>query len=337
MEYNNILVTGASGFIGSHLVEELVKDEKNEKIKVLVKNKKELGSINEFSEETLKKINIVEGDLLDKGALIQALKGIKKVFHLAAIGRPMNVPKEAYFRVNVDGTRNLLEACKKNNVKRIIHVSSMSVFGYSRDRTPLSEDSPQLPVSDYGESKKQQEKLVLDFCKKNKIDLVVLRPPMVLGPRDSQNLKLFRLINTGFFPLLRSGRARYEIVYVKNFVHALILADLYGKNLGCYNVNDGRSYTIKELFETIANVERKKLFPFAPPVFLVIFFGGIMEIFSKMINIHPPFNSGTALWMTNDNTMDVKKAFRELGYSQKIGLEEGVIETANYYYGRGLL
>jgi len=326
-----ILVTGASGFIGSHLVEELLK--KKEKIRVLVRG--DLGNLKELKEK-LKKIEIVKGDLLNKEDIENATKDVEKIYHLAAISKPMNIPKQVYYDANVKGIKNLLEACKKNKVKKFVHVSSMSVFGFSRDDKPLSEESGKLPVSDYGESKKLGEEFVLDFCKKNKIKCVIVRPPMVFGPRDSQFLKLFRLINTGVFPLLKAGKAKFEFCYVKNLVNGILLADETGKNLDDYNINDGQTYTIKEVFSEIAKQENKSLFPFSIPVFLVRVAGFLFEIFFGLFGKKAPFNSGTALWMSKDNVMDTSK-IKRLGYKRKISLQESIKETLNWYKERGLV
>jgi len=249
----------------------------------------------------------------------------------------MNIPKQTYFDVNVTGMKNLLWACKIKKIKKIIHISSISVFGFSRNKKPLIENSPKLPVSDYGESKKQGENFALDFCKKNKIKLVIIRPPMVFGPRDFQFLKLFKLINTNFFPLLKKGRAKFEFCYVKNLVEGILLADKKGKNLGDYNINDGKTYTIKEVFEEIAGAEDKKLFPLSIPVWSVRLSGFLVEKIYGLIKKKAPFNSGTALWMSKDNVMDISKAKKDLGYKRKIPLEKSIKETINWYKKKGLL
>ena len=330
-----ILITGATGFIGSHLVEKLLEGES--RISCLVRKKNKLGFLKELPKQKFKKINIIYGDLLDKHSLEKALENITKVYHLAAISKPMNIPKHVYYDVNVKGTKNLLDACKNNKVKKMVLISSMSVFGFSRDGNPLNENSPQLPVSDYGKSKLLEEKLVLDFCKNNKIKLVVVRPPMVFGPRDLQFLKLFRLINTGCFPLLKKGRARFEFTYVKNLVNGILMADEKGKNLESYNINDGKTYTIKKVFDTIAELERKRLFPVSIPVWSVRLAGLFFEKSCALLGKKAIFSSGTALWMSRDNIMDISKAKEELGYKNEIPLKESIKETISWYKKEGLL
>ena len=330
-----ILVTGATGFIGSHLTERLAKGK--EKIRVLVRDKNEIGYIEEFDVKIKEDIEIVEGDLSDKESLLKATKDIEKVFHLAAISRPMNIETHVYYDINVTGTRNLLEACEENKVKKIVHVSSMSVFGFSRDGKPLNENSPRLPVSEYGKSKKEGEELVIDFCKKNKIELVVVRPPMVYGGRDMQFFKLFKLINTGNFPLIKQGKAKIEFCFVKNLVEGIVLADERGKNLEGYNISNGETYSIKQVFSEISKAEGKRLFPISIPYLIVKIAGSFIEKIYSVFGKKAPFNSGTAEWMSNDNEIDMSKAKKELGYKIKFPLEKGIKETVDWYKDKGML
>jgi nucleoside-diphosphate-sugar epimerase len=152
-----------------------------------------------------------------------------------------------------------------------------------------------------------------------------------------QFLKLFRLINTGVFPLIRKGKAKFEFCYVKNLVQGILLADKKGKNLEDYNLNDGKSYTVKEAFSEIAKAEGKNLFPISAPFWIVKVSGFLMEKTYSLFGKKAPFNSGTAEWMSKDNVMDISKAVNELGFGRLIPLEESVKETVKWYKEKGFL
>jgi len=332
-----ILVTGATGFIGSHLVEELIK--RGEKIKCLVKRENK----NKMEEELEKMIKalgveIHYGDLTKKETLKGLADGVDIVFHLAAVARPMNIPREEYFRVNTLGTRNLLEVCVGKNIKKIVHVSSISAVGPAISGKPVNESTNPKPVDFYGESKLAAEEVVFDFIKQHKIPIVTVRPPMIYGPRDFELLKLFKVINTGFFPLLGKGKGHFEFCFVKNLVQGLILAEKNGKPGELYHLSDIKSYSLKEVAETIADAENKKLVNAQIPNSVFWFFGGIMELFGFIFGFYPMFRSTTVKWMTQDYWVtDISKAKNELNYKPQISLREGVKETVEWYKNRKII
>lgn len=339
-----VLITGGTGFVGSHLIDELLK--KKKKIRCLaLKEDLILGSINQkrITYFKSKGVEIFYGDLTRRETLAGLLKNIDEVYHIAAIARPMPLPRKEFYNVNFNGTKNLFyEILKqnkhyKNQIKKIVYVSSISVLGFSRDKKPLTESSPYLPVSIYGESKRDAEIFVLDFCRKNNLSCTILRPPMIYGPRDYQFLHLFKSINTGIFPLLRKGKAKMEFLYVKNFVQALILAmkKMKFKKVSLYNVTDGETYTTGIVFREIARQLNKSLIPFSKPLFkfIALFVSLPFKIAGKM----PPFHPGTAEWMSEDNPVSCEKAKKEIGYKNIIPIKKAVHETILWYRKEGLL
>jgi len=330
-----ILVTGATGFIGSHLTERLAKDGHN--VSALVR-----GSVENSHKESLgmikgMKVSIHQGDLLDKESLCRAVKGNDVVFHLAAIARPMKIADSAYFRVNADGTKNLLDACRKAGVKKIIHMSSVSAVGPARGGKPVNEKSRTLPIDTYGKSKLAAEKLILKYIRDYKMSVVILRPPMVFGPRDLELLKLFRMIKKRLFPI-RHGEGYIEFLYVENLVEACVLAMKKGKSGEIYHINNGRSYRIKEVVDAIAEAEGVRLLPIKFPNFTFVAAGALAELLGKIFRFHPPFSKNTVIWMTKSFWYsDSSKAQKELGYRPRIGLDEGVRRTVSYYSKKNML
>lgn len=335
-----VLVTGATGFIGSHLVARLVRG--GYKVKALVRKK-------EFEKKPIDrkegidllkklKVEICFGDLLDKESLKNAFKDVELVFHLAAIARPMAIQDSLYFKVNEEGTQNLLEACRLNKkINKIVIMSSISAVGPSRNGNPVNEESECNPNETYGRSKLAQEKISLEYYKKYNLPIVILRPPMVYGARDFEMLRLFKAVNKGFFPVSSNIRG-IEFVYVENLVEACLLAVKKGKNGEKYHIANSRSYSINEIVHAIAKAENKKILPIKFPKFVFVIGGYCVEIVWKIFNRHPPFKHDTVNWMTEKFwDSDISKAKRELGYNPRFSLEEGIQKTVDYYKQRGFL
>ncbi len=329
-----ILVTGGTGFIGSHLVEKLVNQGYD--VRVLVRErensrKETLGLLKKLG------VKICFGDLRDIKSLEKAVGDVKVVFHLAAIARPMAIPNKLYFEINEKGTKNLLGVCKKRKLKKIILMSSVSTVGPSRDGTAVSEKTKCNPVDVYGWSKLAEEKVAIDFVKKYNLPIIILRPPMVFGPRDFEMLKLFRAVNKRFFPI-SSDEKCMEFLYVENLVEACLVAMERGRIGEKYHISNGEHYSINEIRKAMEKAFGKKTLPIRFPKFVFVLGGYLLEISGKIFGFHPPFKHDTINWMTEKFWYsDISKAKKELEYIPKISLEAGVKKTAEYYRERGLL
>lgn len=324
------LVTGGTGFIGSHLVEKLVLS--GREVRCLVKPKSSL--------EYLKglKVDLFYGDLTKPESLKGINEGVGTVFHLAAIARPMSIPDEIYTQVNVQGTKNLLEAFSGKNLKKFIYLSSISVVGPSRDGRPVNEKTPTNPIDIYGQSKLAAEKVVFDFIKEYQMPIVVLRPPMVFGPKDFEMLKLFKAVKTGFFPIKSNPHGHFEFCYVKNLILACLLAEKKGKTGEIYHVSNERSYTLKEVIKSMAQAEGVNLLKFYFPNWLLKIGGSTIEFVAKIFRFHPPFSRNTVVWMTTNFWIsDISKIKEELGYRPRYSLEEGIKEAVEWYKEKQLL
>jgi len=333
-----ILVTGATGFIGSHLSEKLAKEGYNVRALIRKKEAEKIPADRRDALELLKNLDIelCFGDLLDKESLKKAVKDRGIIFHLAAIARPMAIPNEKYFEINEKGTENLLEACKGNRkIKKIIVMSSVSAVGPTKNSVGVNEMTECYPVDVYGWSKLAEEKVCRKYQENYNLPIVILRPPMVFGPRDFEMLKLFKAVDKRFFPI--SGNEKcMEFLYVGNLVNACLLAMEKGKDGEKYHISNGEHYSINEIINEIEKAEGKRLLPVKFPKFVFVFGGYAVEILAKILNIHPPFKHDTVKWMTEKFWYsDISKARKELGYSPEFSLEEGVRETVKYYKEKG--
>jgi nucleoside-diphosphate-sugar epimerase len=239
----NALVTGSTGFIGSHLAAELVK--RGYDVSCLVRRTSRTAGLDGLA------VNRVIGDTRDRTSLDAAVKGKDVVFHLAGtISAP---DKTAYFEVNTEGTRNLVEACLASapGLRKFVFVSSISAAGPSPCGTAPDEDGACRPVSDYGRSKLAAEEVVL--AARDRLPVTIIRPPNVLGPGQKELADSIRLIGRRIKPLIGTAETRTSVVSVSDLVRALILAAEDPRSQGrTYYVTDGGAYTWREIADAIA-------------------------------------------------------------------------------------
>ncbi len=248
------LVTGATGFIGRHLVKAL--HEKDRAIKCLVRKTSQTDFLEQLG------VELVYGDLEDKDSLRRALQGADIIYHAA--GEVFALDAGNYYTVNVSGVKNLLEACSNESVRKFIHFSSSSATGPNPVRDiPVNEDSPCSPITPYGKSKLEGEKTIKELSKQYNVPTVIIRPPLVYGPGVSQSsrvLMFLKLIHKGVFRIIGTGNNLVSLCNIDNLIHGLLLAEKEQRAEGeTYFLADARPYTVNEIAETIAKEEGKQL------------------------------------------------------------------------------
>lgn len=204
------LVTGASGFIGSHLCAALAA--RGHRVRILARSGSDLGALEGLEAE------VALGDLRDPGSLPAACAGVECVFHLA--GALKGFREEDLVRVNRDGTAALAAACPRD-LKRFVLVSSLAAAGPSpADGSPRAEDLPEAPITWYGRSKLEGERAILA----SGLPSVILRPPVVFGPRERDVLSYFRIARTGLLPVPAGPDRFYSLVFGPDLAQALVRA-----------------------------------------------------------------------------------------------------------------
>lgn len=322
-----VLVTGGTGFLGSHLVEALLERPGVEVI-ALVRDPCKLRWL-----EGIERVRLLTGDL---GSVPVLPAGLACVYHAAGLTKTLR-PKE-YYTVNREGTANLLRALEgQSGDLRFVHVSSLAAVGPSSPKGGVCEDDPPRPVSPYGESKLQAEREVLKY--KDRFSVVLLRAAAVYGPRDEDFLEFFRWIKRGIKPIL-GRQKRLSLIYVRDAVRACLMAGDTGRPSGeIFNLADPRAYSWEDIGRIAAGLLGKRPVPIRLPIWSAYLASVASEGVGRFVGGgNALFNVSKYKQMKPDGWVaDAGKARRELGFESIFSLEQGLGETIAWYLWKGLL
>lgn len=240
-----VLLTGGTGFVGPATARALAAA--GHEVRCLVRRSSDLGPLGEVGA----RLEFVIGDVAEAATLPPALDGCEAVVHLAGLTK--TVTPEAYYRVNADGTGHLAAAAVAAGVRRFVHCSTLAVAGPMAPGRPVREEDPPAPVSHYGRSKLAAEEAVRRHA--GALEAVIVRPPIVYGPRDRDFFEVFKMAALGVAlkPGL-VGEKHYSMIYVEDLGRALALALAHGRpagdardGAGVYYVSDGGVYAWAEV------------------------------------------------------------------------------------------
>lgn len=324
-----VFVTGGTGFTGGYLCKAL--KEKGYDVLALVRKNSNTKQLEKLE------IKLLEGDLADPDSIRGKLRDIDIVFNIAALYRQEGVSKDMFTRVNVDGTRALLDEAITCGVKRFVHSSTVGVQGEIAN-PPATEDAPYNPGDHYQVSKLEGEKLALSYFREGKIDGVVVRPVGIYGPGDTRFLKLFRHIYRGNFRMIGKGKALYHLTFVEDLVEGIILAGETPAASGQIYTLGGNEYLpLDELVKMIAEIYEKPVSRFRIPLWPVYAAAVLCETVCRPLGIEPPIYRRRLDFFTKDRAFDISKARRELNYNPTVPLKEGLTRTALWYKENGWL
>ncbi len=321
------LVTGSNGFIGSHLVEALIK--KGYRVHCLIRKTSNF--------RWLKGLDIKThiGDCRDKESLYAAVKGMDYIYHVGGIIKGKDWLE--YYNANCAGTKNLAEVCVETNtrLKRFVFISSISAAGPGGRGKPINEEDDPMPVSDYGKSKLLAEQELEKL--KAKIPVTIIRPTTILGTREDDFLDLLKLVKRRFIPLLGNGDRQASLCFVSDLVNGIILAGEKSESKGkTYFISDGNVYSWRYVIE----LARKHL-DIGPPVikltYPVMFAGAfLVEIISKLTG-KKSFFSRRSVRETRDSywIYDISRIRKELGFEPRVDFEQGMKDSIKWYKDRG--
>lgn len=316
------LVTGATGFIGGHLVRALVSE--GREVRCLVRKKSDTKMLEKLG------VEIVCADLLEKASLVSALQGVSIIYHFA--GEVYSSRVADYFKYNVECTRNLIESCNGNSIKRFIYCSSIAAAGPNPDnKTLLTEEDSCNPITPYGKSKYDAEKVVLGYSQQNKIPAVIIRPPTIYGPGQSKIITNFFLqVRKGRFYIMGGGGYLRSLCYIENLIKGFLLTENNSAAVGeIFYLSDKKVYTFKEIIQTLAAVQGVNLALIQLPPIIAHSAMSLFTVLHKLFNLNiiELYTIGT---MAKNLGCSIGKAEKVLSYSPSITLEEGLQRTIQY-------
>jgi nucleoside-diphosphate-sugar epimerase len=320
-----ILVTGATGFIGSHLVDQLL-EEGNEVIASIRKS----SNLRWLKDKPVK---LIEANFDNSTDLEKLVADVDYVYHIAGLVAAKNYTE--FLKANKNATENLIQACIKvnPNLDRFVLVSSQTVAGPSSSlENPQTEDDIPKPITSYGKSKLEGEKVAVSYM--DKLPITIVRPPAVFGPRDTAIKDIFAIVNKGIAPLIGWQDKYVSLIYVKDLVSGIILAGESKIAEGqIYFISSNRFYTWQEIMSAMKIAFNKKhLIKIKIPHTAVLTLATISEFFGRFSNKPPVFNYEKGIdfiqkyWICSPN-----KAENDLDFTSETPLDDGISETADWY------
>jgi nucleoside-diphosphate-sugar epimerase len=325
-----ILITGATGLLGGHLIKEL--QQRGEEIRALVL------PVENTDKLTAQGVEVVRGDITDASTLGPAVKDVDLIFHLAGM---MGVwrPLSDYRLVNVTGSENLYKEAQKAGVRRFVHTSSHTVYGLGHGRFLVEEDPLRPDPDPYSMTKAEGDRLIRSLMRNSEMETVILRPGTFFGPGDHLHFgRMAQKVKDGKGLLLGKGDNHLPFCYVTDIVQGYLLAAYHEKAPGnVYNITNDQPLTQQEMFDAIADAVGGKR-PTLHLPYLPVYRGAtVAENLFKISGVKrkPPATQLGAMMFGSDNKHSVEKARRELGYEPKVSLREGIKLAAEWFNAGG--
>ena len=324
-----VLITGGLGFLGSALVAEFASAGFDTRI---------------FNRQGRRAASFVHpsgfpitwGDIRNSDAVNRAVEGVHTVVHTVSNFREARTDQEA-FPINVVGTDNVLAACARHRVERIVLCSTIGVHG-NVAQVPATEESPCDPGDVYQETKVEVERRARAFEEEKGIPVCILRPASLYGPGDLRMLKLFRMIQRRRFVMMGSGQANIHPAYIDDVARAFVLAAEHPRAAGETFIIGGDGYLpLQELVEAIARHLQVPPPGIRVPLGPVEVLARACEALCRPFTIEPPLHRRRMSFFRNNRGFSIDKARRMLGYQPQVALDEGLERTIAWYESRGLL
>lgn len=316
-----VVVTGGTGFLGRHVVWRLAA--RGDEVVFTGRRAAAAAEVRRFA-PAARWCRLEHGTPGASRILIDCAARADAIVHCAALSSPWG-SRDAFHRANVASAAEVANACRAAGVRRLVHVSTPSIYFDFKDRLGIAEDAPlPKPANEYARTKALAERLV---ARDHHAETAILRPRALFGPWDTTLVpRLLRVLERGGFPLMRGGRALLDLTYVDNAVDAIVLALTapLSQRVAVYNVSNGEPIEVRTLLAKISDIfgvpvrTRRVWWPAASAL------ARGLEVWGALAGREPPLTRYTAGVLAFSQTLDIRAIARDLGYAPRVSIEEGM-------------
>jgi nucleoside-diphosphate-sugar epimerase len=327
-----VLITGGTGFIGSRLAERCNQSDIRVTVLGLANSEWEARRARQLQAQG---IVVVLGSVRDEKLLASVCAGKDAVFHLAAAQHESDVDDEYFRQINVEGTRHLLEACIANGVSRLIHGSTIGVYGDAQ-KGPLDENSPTRPGNIYGVTKLEGEQVVRSYI--DRIAATIVRISETYGPEDSRLLPMFRYVAKGWFPVVGAGANMHQPIFVDDLVGGLISLMKKDESAGETVILAGPApVSTAQMVESVESALGHSSHRLRIPMLPMAAMAFVLEKTLPPLRIKPPLTRRRLDFYRKNFWFDTNKALELIGEAPATSFAAGARMTLQWYLTNGLL